>query len=88
MSTITISNLAQDQSLDRDAMCAIRGGGNPWMAGLGPLATVNVDVHQNITQLQKVNVSALNDVGTIGAGFGPLRMDVSPMQLANVAAVF
>ena len=90
MTTLTISNLARDDSLDRDAMCAIRGGGNSWLAGLGPLANVNVDVGviQNVTQLQKVDVHALNNVGTIGAGFGPLRMDVSPMQLANVAAVF
>ncbi len=92
MSTITIANLAQDSSLDRDARCAIHGGGggNSWLAGLGPLANVNVDVgvSQTITQLQKVDVNTLNNVGSIGPGFGPLRMNVSPMQLANVAAVF
>lgn len=91
MSTITVSNLAHDRALDHDAMRAIHGGssgGNTWLAGLGPLANVNVDVSQNITQLQKVDVTTLNNVGVIGAGFGPLRMNVSPMQLANVATVF
>lgn len=70
-------------------MCAIRGSsGNPWLASLGPLANVNVGVSQNITQLQRVDVSTLNNVGVIGSGFGPLHLDVSPPQIANVAAVF
>lgn len=89
MSTLTISNLEQDRLLDHDAMCAIRGGsGNSWLAGLGPLANVNIGVSQNITQFQKVDVNTLNNVGVIGSGFGPLRLDISPPQIANVAAVF
>ena len=91
MSTITISNLEEDRLLDRDAMCTIRGGhgsGNSWLAGLGPLANVNVGVSQNITQLQKVDVNTLNNVGVIGSGFGPLHLNVSPQQLANVGTVF
>lgn len=94
MSTLTISNLEQDHLLDRDAMGAIRGGssggGNSWMQGLGPIANVNVgvDVIQNVTQLQKVDVQTLNNVGSIGPGFTLPSMNVSPVQFANVAAVF
>lgn len=89
MSTISILNLEHDSVLDRNAMQAIQGGaGNSWLAGFGPLANVNVAVNQNITQMQQVDVNTLNNVGVIGSGFGPLRMDVSPIMLANVATVF
>lgn len=88
MSTITISNLQHDQALDRKAMSAVRGGSNSWPQGLGPLANVNVDVSQNINQFQKVDVNTLNNVGSIGPGFGPLRLNVSPTQFAGAAAVF
>ena len=89
MSTITISNLEQDRALDRDAMCAVRGGsGNSWLAGLGPLANVNVDVRQNVTQLQKVDVNTLNNVGVIGSGFSLPHLNVSPLQVAGIATAF
>jgi hypothetical protein len=88
MSTILISNLPQDATLDRQAMSAVRGGMNSWLAGLGPLANVNIGVNQNINQYQKVNVNTLNDVGSIGPNFGPLRIDVAPMQLAHAHAAF
>lgn len=87
MSHIHIRNLAQDRTLDGAAMSAIRGGSNSWLKGLGPVANVNVGIEQNITQFQRVDVNALNNVGVIGSGFGPLRLDVSPPQSANVAAV-
>lgn len=82
MSNIMIHDLAQSRELDRKAMASVRGG-NSWLAGLGPVANVNVDVNQNIAQLQNVQVNALNNVGVIGAGFAPIKLDVSPMQLAN-----
>ena len=82
MSSIAIHDLAKDDDLDRKAMSALRGG-NSWMKGLGPVANVNVGVNQNIVQLQNVEVNALNNVGVIGAGFGPLKLDVSPSQWAN-----
>lgn len=88
MSSITISNLAHDTELDSQAMSAIQGGTNSWLQGLGPLANVNVGVNQNISQFQKVDVNTLNNVGSIGPGFGPLRVDVSPTQFASAAAVF
>jgi hypothetical protein len=71
-------------------MSSITGGsgvpgasGNSWLAGLGPVANVNVGVNQNITQLQNVEVNALNNVGVIGAGFVPPNLTVSPSQWAN-----
>lgn len=88
MSTMTISDLPQDQTLDRQAMATVRGGSNSWLQGLGPIANVNVGVNQNINQLQAVNVNTLNDVGSIGPNFGPLRIDVAPKQLAHVHAAF
>lgn len=89
MSTIMIRDLAKSEELDRKAMAAVRGGfaGNSWLAGLGPIANVNVGVNQNITQLQNIDVNALNNVGVIGAGFGPLKLDVSPQQLASAGVI-
>lgn len=86
MSTLMIHDLATSRDLDRKTMSAVRGGNNSWLSGLGPVANVNVDVNQNISQLQNVNVNALNNVGAIGAGFGPLKLDVSPTQWASANA--
>ena len=88
MSTITIANLPQDQALDREAMQAVRGGMNSWLAGLGPLANVNIGVNQNINQYQNVDVNTLNDVGSIGPNFGPLKIAVAPTQMAHAHAAF
>ncbi|HEY0845005.1 MAG TPA: hypothetical protein VGE12_06535 [Noviherbaspirillum sp.] len=85
MSNITIRDLEQTKDLDRETMSAVRGG-NSWLKGLGPVANVNVDVNQNIAQLQNIEVNALNNVGVIGAGFGPLKLDVSPAQWASATA--
>ena len=93
MSSLMIHDLPAQRSLDRKAMSAVHGGtgapgvSNSWMDGLGPVAKVNIDVTQNIAQLQNINVSALNNNGVIGAGFGPLKLDVSPKQWADATAV-
>lgn len=89
MSSIMIRDLAQSKELDHEAMAAVRGG-NSWLQGLGPVANVNVNVgvDQNIIQLQNVNVNALNNVGVIGAGFGPLNLAVNPKQIALAGVVF
>lgn len=87
MSNLTIRDLDQSRDLDRKTMLAVRGG-NSWLKGLGPVANVNVDVNQNIAQLQNVEVNALNNVGVIGAGFGPLKLDVNPTQWASTHAAF
>jgi hypothetical protein len=86
MSTIMIHNLEQSRELDHKAMSAVRGG-NASLAALSPFANVNVNVNQNIAQLQNVEVNALNNVGVIGAGFGPPKLDVSPQQWASAVAV-
>ena len=87
MSSIIISDLGHSKQLDGKAMSAVRGGtgiaGNSWLAGLGPVANVNIGVNQNINQLQNVEVNALNNVGVIGAGFVPPNLTVSPAQWAN-----
>lgn len=87
MSHLMIHDLATSRELDRKTMSAVRGGNNSWLSGLGPVANVNVDVNQNINQSQKVDVNALNNIGVIGAGFGPLKLDVSPTQWASANAV-
>ena len=87
MSTITIRDLGASRDLDRKAMSAVRGG-NSFLAGLGPVANIDIDVNQNIAQLQNIEVNALNNVGVIGAGFGPLKLDNNPMQFASAQAAF
>ncbi|CAB3666325.1 hypothetical protein [Trinickia soli] len=85
MSSIIVYELSPGTDLDRKVMSRTRGGANSWLAGLGPLANVNVSVGvaQNIEQNQAVVVNALNNNGVIGAGFGPLKLDVSPAQFAS-----
>lgn len=87
MSNIAIHDLASSKDLDGKAMSSVRGG-NSWLAGLGPVANVNVDVNQNIAQFQNIEVNALNNVGVIGAGFGPLKLTVSPSQIAEAKAQY
>lgn len=86
MSTLTIRDLATSQELDRKAMSTIRGGSNSWLSGLGPAANVNVNLNQNISQLQNVDVNVLNNVGSIGAGFVPPDLAISPQQWAATHA--
>lgn len=86
MSTLLIRDLAASKELDRKAMCAVCGG-NSWLKGLGPIANINVDVNQNISQWQNIEVNALNNIGVLGAGFGPLRLNVSPQQWAGTNAI-
>lgn len=84
MTTLSIHDLAQRRELDHQALAAVRGGRSftPSL-GMGPLANVNVEVNQNIAQLQDIQVNALNNVGSIGPGFGPLSFDLSPKQSAR-----
>lgn len=84
MANIAIHDLQASRELGEREMSAVQGG-NSWLAGLGPIANVNIDIAQNIAQMQNVEVNALNNVGVIGAGFGPLKLDVSPSQWANAA---
>ncbi|MFM0155316.1 hypothetical protein [Paraburkholderia sediminicola] len=94
MSSLTIRDLSRTRELDRRAMSAVAGGtgssvpGLPSMPGLGSVANVNVSVVQNLSQIQTVNVAALNNIGVIGAGFVPLNLNVSPsLWAANYANI-
>ncbi|GIZ53682.1 hypothetical protein [Noviherbaspirillum aridicola] len=84
MANIAIHDLQASRELGDREMSTVKGG-NSWLAGLGPVANVNIGIDQNIAQMQNVQVNALNNVGVIGAGFGPLRLDVSPAQWAGAA---
>ncbi|HJV87570.1 MAG TPA: hypothetical protein VJ698_19025 [Noviherbaspirillum sp.] len=86
MSTLAIHDLERTRELDHKAMSAVHGG-HALPTDLGTFANVNVNVNQNITQLQDIEVNALNNVGVIGAGFGPFKLDVNPMQIAKANAV-
>jgi hypothetical protein len=90
MSNLKIKDLAKSEVMDGQEMAEVRGGNDAaaaWLQKMGPVANVNVGVNQNITQLQNIEVNALNNVGVIGAGFGPPNLAVSPSQWAqaNVA---
>ena len=87
MSSIMIQDLPHSRELDRHAMSDVHGGSNSSLASAGAFANVNVDVNQNIIQFQNVQVNALNNVGVIGAGFGPLHLNVSPSQFASTGSV-
>ena len=90
MSSLVIRELAPGTALDRRAMTAVRGGSSSLGSGYGPIANINVSptVTQNIEQIQVVNVNALNNIGYIGAGFGPLNLKVNPSQYANTGVTF
>ena len=85
MSSIAIHDLASSTDLDQHAMSSVRGG-NAWLAGLGPIANVNVGITQNLNQLQNIDVNTLNNVGVIGAGFIPPNIAVNPSQWGSVSA--
>ena len=86
MSSIIVKDLTTSTDLDKHAMSSVRGG-NSWLAGLGPIANVNVNVVQNLNQLQNVAVNTLNNVGAIGAGFIPPNIAVNPSQWGNLGVV-
>ena len=79
--SIQIQDIAMSTDLDQASMAGVRGG-NSWLAGLGPIANVNVGVSQNLTQLQNVEVNTLNNVGSIGPNFAVPKINVSPNQWA------
>ncbi|MFM0212585.1 hypothetical protein PQQ96_34915 [Paraburkholderia sediminicola] len=94
MSSLMIRDLSRTREIDRHAMSAVSGGtgssvpGLSSMPSLSGIANVSVKVNQNLTQVQTVNVAALNNIGVIGAGFVPLDLNVSPSLFgANYANV-
>ncbi|WP_321911846.1 MULTISPECIES: hypothetical protein [unclassified Paraburkholderia] len=89
MTSLVIRELAPGTELDRRAMTAVRGG-NSAFGSYGPIANINVspNIVQNISQVQVVDVAALNNIGYIGAGFGPLNLKVNPAQYASTGVLF
>ncbi len=87
MSSIAIRDLAPSRELDAAARAEIRGG-NSWLAGLGPVANVNVAIDQDIVQVQNIAVNALNNVGVIGAGFVLPSLAIAPSQFAFTSVAF
>ena len=84
MTSLVFRELEPGTDLDRRAMAAVRGGNNSY----GSIAniTVSPNIVQNISQIQVVDVAALNNIGYIGAGFGPLNLKVNPSQYASTGA--
>ncbi|APA88213.1 hypothetical protein BJG93_22790 [Paraburkholderia sprentiae WSM5005] len=88
MSSLMIRDLSGTRELDRRAMSGIAGGtgsnvpmpsgGYGGLGSLAGIANVNVTINQNLVQQQNVDVAALNNVGVIGAGFVPLKLNVDP----------
>jgi len=89
MSSIIVRDLAASKDLDRQSLCAIRGG-TDWLSKVGntgPLANVNITVNQSVQQLQQVNVAAFNNNKIVGVDLGNLALNVSPKQWGGNLAV-
>jgi hypothetical protein len=87
MSTIMIRDLAQSRDLDRGSMSAVRGGQS--LPALMPLTiTVQPEIYQSIVLVSDINISALNNIGVIGADFPLLNLNVAPKLAATNRASF
>jgi hypothetical protein len=77
---LSIHDLPNSKELDSKAMTDVTGGYA--FTDLGAFANVNVNINQEITQFQNVEVHALNGIGVLGADLGPLNFEVNPAQWA------
>jgi hypothetical protein len=83
MSAIMIRDLAVSKELDRKGMSAVRGGA---LVNLENVGSPTINVSQNITAAQLINVAVLND-SIIGAGFG-FHLNLAPkLPLKNVVVI-
>jgi len=83
MSAIMIRDLASSKELDRKGMSAVRGGA---LVNLENVGSPTINVSQNITAAQLINVAVLND-SIIGAGFG-FHLNLAPkLPLKNVVVI-
>ena len=77
---LSIKDLPESRELDHQALADVSGG------YFSPSAFADVDINiaidQDINQFQNVQVSALNNIGVLGADLGPLNFNVSPSQWA------
>ena len=86
MSSLKIQDLSKSMELDGKSMALVRGGAAPVLADFGKFANVNININQDIAQLQKVEVNALNNIGVIGSGFVAPNLAVSPTQTGGALA--
>ncbi|HKA58787.1 MAG TPA: hypothetical protein VKD28_09245 [Gemmatimonadales bacterium] len=85
MSAIMIRDLPCSKELDRKGMSAVRGGLSP-LVNLENVGSPTINVNQNITAAQLINVAVLND-SIIGAGFG-FHLNLAPkLPLKNVVVI-
>ncbi len=77
---LSIKDLPESQELDGQAMTDVTGG--YFMPSTFADVDINIGIEQNIVQVQNVQVSALNNIGVLGADLGPLNFNVSPSQYA------
>jgi hypothetical protein len=77
---LAIKDLPQSRELDRQAMTEVSGG--YFVPDAFADVDVNIGIDQNIVQVQNIEVSALNNIGVLGADLGGLNLNVSPSQFA------
>ncbi len=77
---LSIKDLPASQELDHQAMADVTGG--YFVPGAFADVDINIAIDQNIVQVQNIQVSALNNIGVLGADLGPLNFNVSPSQYA------
>ena len=86
MSAIMIRDLPCSKELDRKGMSAVRGGLKGPLVNLENVGSPTINVNQNITAAQLINVAVLND-SIIGAGFG-FHLNLAPkLPLKNVVVI-
>ncbi|MEN8207328.1 MAG: hypothetical protein ABFS24_15165 [Pseudomonadota bacterium] len=71
---LSINDLPESRELDRRAMADVTGGFA--LSDLG--ININVNINQEISQLQILEVNALNNIELIGADLGPINLDLNP----------
>jgi len=77
---LSIKDLPASLELDHQAMTEVSGGF--FTPGAFADVDINIGIDQNIVQVQNVQVSALNNIGVLGADLGPLNLNVNPSQYA------
>ena len=77
---LSIKDLPESQALDSQAMTAITGG--YFVPGAFADVDINIGIDQDIVQVQNVQVSALNNIGVLGADLGGLNLAINPSQYA------
>ena len=77
---LSIKDLPESQELDHQAMTEVTGG--YFVPGAFADVDINIGIDQDIVQVQNVQVSALNNIGVLGADLGALNLAINPSQYA------